>query len=117
MFGELNDLRHVSKFNRGVLPLSVVFFIYTFGWGLTSPIFSIYVQNVTGSLFLTGLVLSMTTMMGIFLNIPFGILMGRMNLKRILQAVLLAYAALALLYPLANSLPTLLLVSVARGVC
>ncbi|HQT45202.1 MAG TPA: MFS transporter [Candidatus Micrarchaeota archaeon] len=116
MFGELNDLRHVSKFKRGILPLSIVFFIYTFGWGMTAPIFSIYVQNVTGNLFMTGVVLSMTTMMGIFLNIPFGLLMGRVNVKRVLQAVLLAYAALAVLYPAAGTLQSLLLVSIARGI-
>ncbi len=117
MFGELNDLRHVSKFKRGILPLSMVFFIYTFGWGMTAPIFSIYVQNITGSLFLTGVVLSMTTMMGIFLNIPFGLLMSRVNVKRVLQAVLLAYAGLAVLYPAAGTLQSLLLVSVIRGIC
>jgi len=55
-------------------------------------------------------------MMGIFLNIPLGILENRMNLKRVLQTVLLIYSALALLYPVVNSFLSLLLVSVARGV-
>ncbi len=116
MFQEFNALRQVRNFRRVFLPLSGAFFLYTFGWGVTSPIFSIYVNNVTGSAFLTGLILSITTMAGIFLNIPFGILEDRLNMKRILQAVLLAYAVLALLYPLATSLLPLLLVSVARGV-
>ncbi|HLY77313.1 MAG TPA: MFS transporter, partial [Thermoplasmata archaeon] len=47
---------------------------------------------------------------------PFGILEGRLNMKRVLQASLLAYAGLALLYPLANTFTDLLLLSVARGV-
>jgi len=116
MFKEFSDLWHITNFKRAIFPISITFFIYTFGWGITSPIFSIYVQNVTGNLFLTGLVLSMTTMMGIFLNIPLGILENRMNIKRVLQIVLLIYSALALLYPVSNSFLSLLLVSVARGV-
>lgn len=116
MFQELSALRQVRNFRRVFLPLSGAFFLYTFGWGVTSPIFSIYVNDVTGSAFLTGLVLSITTMAGVFLNIPFGILEERLNMKRILQGVLLAYAALAVLYPAASNLPALLLVSVARGI-
>ena len=116
MFKEFSDLRHITNFKRVLFPISAAFFIYTFGWGITSPIFSIYVQSVTGNLFLTGIILSMTTMMGIFLNIPLGILESRMNMKRVLQTVLLIYSALALFYPLAHSFELLLLVSIARGV-
>ena len=57
MFKELSDL-----------PILLAFFIYTFGWGVTSPVFSIYVNDVTNNALLTGLVLSTTTMPGIFLN-------------------------------------------------
>ncbi len=116
MFQEFSALRHVRNFRRVLLPLSGAFFIYTFGWGVTSPIFAIFVNGVTGSAFLTGLILSITTMAGILLNIPFGIIEDRLNMKRILQAVLLAYAVLALLYPRATSLVPLLLLSVARGI-
>ncbi len=116
MFKEFSDLAHLRSFRRVLLPLSLTFFVYTFGWGLTSPIFSIYVNRVTGDPTLTGLILSMTTMAGIALNIPFGILEDRLNLKRVLQMVLLAYAGLAVLYPYANTVPKLVGLSVARGV-
>jgi MFS family permease len=116
MFKEFGELRHIVNFKRVIFPISISFFIYTFGWGITSPIFSIYVESVTGNLFLTGLILSLTTMMGIFLNIPFGIIEDRMNVKRVLQIVLLIYSALALLYPVADTFLSLLLVSVTRGV-
>lgn len=116
MFKEFSDLRHLRSFRRVFLPLSATFFIYTFGWGVVSPIFSIYVEHVTGSATLTGIVLSLTTMAGVFLNLPFGILEDRLNMKRVLQLSLLAYFGLALLYPLATNLPTLLVVSVARGI-
>lgn len=61
---------------------------------------------------MTGVILSLTTMMGIFLNIPFSIIEGKMNIKRVLQIVLLIYSALALLYPVANIFFPLLLVSI-----
>ncbi|MDG7000364.1 MAG: MFS transporter [Nitrososphaerota archaeon] len=115
MFKELGELRHINNFSKVILPISTAFFIYTFGWGVTSPVFSIYVNNVTGSAFLTGLILSVTTMAGIFLNIPFGLFEDRLNMKRVLQVVLLFYSVLALLYPQANSFLPLLLLSVGRG--
>ena len=116
LFKELGELRHIRNFHRVILPISSAFFIYTFGWGVTSPVFSIYVNNVTGNAFLTGLVLSVTSMAGVFLNIPFGIIEGRLNMKRVLQAVLLFYSALALLYPHADNVTSLLVLSVGRGV-
>ncbi len=116
MFREFSELRHLRSFRRVILPLSATFFIYTFGWGVVSPVFSIYVNQVTGSATLTGLILSLTTMAGILLNIPFGILEDRLNMKRVLQASLLTYAGLAVLYPLADTFPLLLLLSVARGI-
>ncbi len=116
MFKEFSDLRHLRNFRRVLLPLSTTFFVYTFGWGLTSPIFSIYVEQVTGSATLTGLIFSMSTMAGIFLNLPFGMLEDRLNMKRVLQVALLVYAGLALLYPLAHTFPELLLLSLGRGV-
>lgn len=116
LFKELSELRHIRNFHRVILPISSAFFIYTFGWGVTSPVFSIYVNNVTGNAFLTGLVLSITTMAGVFLNIPFGLIEDRLNMKKVLQAVLIFYALLALLYPQANSFLSLLALSVGRGI-
>ncbi|MHB8586099.1 MAG: MFS transporter [Thermoplasmatota archaeon] len=116
MFKEFSEVRHLRSFRRVFLPISATFTIYTFGWGVVAPIFSIYVNNITGSATLTGVVLSLTTMAGIALNIPFGMVEDRLNMKRVLQVTLLAYSALALLYPLANTLALLLILSVARGI-
>ena len=55
-FKEFSGLRHITNFKRIIFPISVAFFIYTFGWGITSPVFSIYVEKVTGNLFLTGVI-------------------------------------------------------------
>jgi MFS family permease len=116
VFKEFSEVRHARNFRRVIFPISTAFFIYTFGWGITSPIFSIYVNNITGSEFLTGLVLSITTMGGVLLSIPIGIAENKLNMKRVLQVVLLVYTALALLYPVTNTLLPLLLVSITRGI-
>ena len=116
MFKEIGDLRHFKNFSIVILPISVAFFVYTFGWGVVSPMFSIFVNDITKSTFITGLILSITTLFGVFLNIPFMLIEDRLNMKRVLQAVLLAYAGFALLYPFANSTVSLVLISIVRGI-
>jgi MFS family permease len=116
VFKEIGELRDIRHFSKVILPISLSFFIYTFGWGAMAPVFSIYVNGITKSAFLTGLILSITTMAGVFLNIPFGIIAEKINMKRVLQATLLFYSALALLYPYANGFVPLLLLSVGRGI-
>ena len=54
-------------------------------------------------------------MAGIFLNIPFGLIEDRLNMKRVLQVVLLFYSGIALLYPQADGFLPLLLLSIGRG--
>ncbi len=115
MFKEIVELKHVRNFSAVILPISVAFFIYTFGWGVVSPMFSIYVNGITKNAFMTGLVLSMTTLFGIFLNVPFMVLIDRFNMKNALQLVLVAYTALALLYPAAQGVAFLLVITVVRG--
>jgi len=63
-----------------------------------------------------GLILSVTTMSGVFLNIPFGIIEDRLNMKRVLQVVLLFYSGIALLYPHTDGILPLLALSVGRGI-
>jgi MFS family permease len=116
MFKEISDLRHFRNFSKVILPISVAFFIYTFGWGVVSPMFSIFVNNITKSVFVTGVILSITTLFGVFLNIPFMVVIDRFNMKRVLQLVLLAYVGFALLYPIANNTLSLVLVSIGRGI-
>ncbi len=116
MLKEIADLRQVKNFGKVILPISVAFFIYTFGLGVLSPMFSIYVNGITKSTELTGIILSITTLFGVLLNIPFMVIIDRINMKRVLQVVLLAYAAFALLYPMANTFDYLMFISIGRGV-
>jgi hypothetical protein len=46
IFKEFSDLRHITNFKRIIFPISVAFFIYTFGWGIPSPVFSVARQLV-----------------------------------------------------------------------
>lgn len=116
MFKEIGDLRHFKNFPKVILPISIAFFVYTFGWGVVSPMFSIFVNGITKDVFITGVILSITTFFGVLLNIPFMLIIDRLNMKRVLQIVLLAYVIFALLYPMANNTISLVLVSIARGI-
>lgn len=116
MLKEIEGLKQVRNFSGVIFPISVAFFIYTFGWGVVTPMFSIFVNGITKSALLTGMILSITTLFGILLDIPFMVIADRLNMKRILQITLLAYALFALFYPLANNIAYLLIISVGRGV-
>jgi len=58
---------------KKMVPLSFTFFIYLFGWGLVTPIFNIRINDVTGSLFLSGIVFSIFSFVKIFLDPSIGL--------------------------------------------
>jgi len=64
MLGELDVLRNFRNFHRVTLPASSAFHL-RLRMGRHFPVFSIYVNNVAGNAFLTGLVLSVTSMAGV----------------------------------------------------
>lgn len=92
-------LTHFKK----TIPMSMTFFIYLFGWGLITPIFNIRINEVSGSLFLSGIIFALLGFGGIFFNPAFGIMCDRINPKKLLQASLLAYTGVFLLYSIANN--------------
>lgn len=92
-------LKHFKK----LLPLSTTFFFYLLAWGIVIPIFNIKINEVTGSLFLSGIIFSLFGFIRIFFDPATGLLCDRINPKKILQASFLAYALIFLLYTLANN--------------
>jgi len=98
-----------------MVPLSFTFFIYLFGWGLVTPIFNIRINDVTGSLFLSGIVFSIFSFVKIFLDPSIGLLCDKVNPKKILQWTLLSYTVIFFLYTLANTTLELILIRVFHG--
>jgi MFS family permease len=101
---------------RKMASLSNTFFLYLFGWGLIVPIFNIRINDVTGSLFLSGIIFSVFGFTRIFLDPPFGLLCDRSNPKKILLASLLSYTLVFFLYTIANDFASLFAVRILHAV-
>ncbi|VVB76274.1 Multidrug resistance protein MdtG [Candidatus Tiddalikarchaeum anstoanum] len=104
--------RHFRKLSA----LSFTFLIYLLGWGLVTPIFNIRINDITNSLFLSGIIYSMLGLVMIFLDPNIGRLCDKINPKRVLQLSLLSYSAVFLCYTFAYDFTTLLLVRVFHAI-
>jgi len=68
-----------------IFPLSLMISIYAFSLGLIYPIFSIYVNNITKDIFLTGIILSLWGLGGILFSIPSGFLVDSFSHKQVIR--------------------------------
>jgi MFS family permease len=97
------------------LPISVAYFFFNFGWGLTTPIFSIFINKVTGDMFLTGIIIGVFGLVGILTDVPFGVLVDKISPKKIIQISLAAYLLVTIAYTFATNFWELLLVRIAHS--
>ena len=100
---------------RRIIPLSVTFFIYLFGWGIVSPIFNIRINEITGNLLLSGIIFSIVRLISIVLNPIVGRLCDRFNPKKILQYSLLSYTVIFLAYAYSHSFWQLFLTAILHS--
>jgi MFS family permease len=97
------------------LPISVAYFFFNFGWGLTTPIFSIFINRVTGDLFLTGIIVGVFGLVGMLTDVPFGIVVDKIPPKKLIQISLAAYLIVTLAYTFATNFWMLLAVRIAHA--
>lgn len=113
---ELNFSEYLRKRKNSIrknLPFSIAYFVYMIGWGFVNPIFSIKVNQITNSFLLTGFFFSLWGGVKSFLNIFFGMIADRVNVKRMIQYSLLSYASFVSLgYFFAETIPTLFLIRI-----
>jgi MFS family permease len=102
------EYRHV----KGVIPLSLSLFIFYLGWALVSPIFAIRVNEITGSLEITGVIFAILSMISLIFDIPVGIASDRFDKKRILQFSLFGYVVVGFLYTVVQDIVSLVLLRV-----
>jgi len=91
------------KYLKKVFPISIAYGFYSWGWGLTTPIFAILINSITNDLFITGLVIAVWGIVGLVLDIPFGVLCDKWNVKKIMQGCLFGYIFLTIGYTLATN--------------
>ncbi len=94
---------------RGVVPLSLSLFLFYLGWALTYPIFAIRVNEITGSLELTGFIFAILSMVSLVFDIPVGMASDRFDKKRILQLSLFGYVIIGFLYTVVQDFISLIL--------
>ncbi|MFA5406197.1 MAG: MFS transporter [Candidatus Nanoarchaeia archaeon] len=104
------------KHFKHMASLSNTFFFYLFAWGLVTPIFNIHINEVTNSLFLSGIIFSVFGFARIFFDPSIGLLCDRVNPKRLLQGSLLSYTLIFFLYTIANNFYLLLIVRVLHAI-
>lgn len=95
-------VERVTHFKK-MIPLSITFFIYLLGWGMVSPIFNIRINEVTGSLSLSGIIFSLVGLVGIFSDPVVGLFCDRYNIKRMMQVALILYTGVFVFYVFSNS--------------
>ena len=88
---------------KKMIPLSLVIFFIALSKTILAPVLPIFLQNITNDLFLTGILLSLTGIVGIFLSIPLGVLTDKFELKRILQIMFIGFVIMPILFTFSNS--------------
>jgi len=111
-FFRLNRCKNAIKL---FLPISVAYFFFSFGWGLTTPIFSIFINKVTGDLFLTGIIVGVWGLVGILSDVPFGVIVDKISPKKLIQISLASYLIITIAYTFATDFWTLLAVRIAHA--
>ncbi len=107
-----NHKNNVSK----ALPLSILFFIVLLALGLITPYFSIRINEITGSLALTGIIFSLWGIVRLIIDIPIGCLCDKFNPKKILNLSLSLYAFVLLFYGLVNDIYSLFIVRILNSI-
>lgn len=72
------------------MPLTATFFLFNFGMAFLAPIFSIYVNKITGSFFLTGVFFALWGVIGAVLSLPSGAAADKWGPGRLLRWTLYA---------------------------
>jgi MFS family permease len=114
-FNDFFRILHNKRALKLFLPISTAYFFFAFGWGLTTPIFSIFINNVTGDLFLTGVILGLWGIVGLFSDVPFGVLIDKVSPKKLIQISLAAYLLITIGYTFATNFPMLFFVRVMHS--
>ncbi len=91
-------LKERLKQFKKMADINAVFLIFGFGWAFVAPIFNIRINEVTGSLFLSGIIIGMWGLVRLFTDIPVGMLNDKFSSKRLIQISFLGYIVITLLY-------------------
>ncbi|MCW1309886.1 MAG: MFS transporter [Candidatus Nanoarchaeia archaeon] len=94
----------------------LIIFLYSFGWGLLTPIFSIRIQQITKDVLLTGFIFSIFGLVRVIFDLPVGLICDRYSLKKIIIFSLTIYVPLIIFYALVNEFRQLVIIRVVHAI-
>ncbi|MFH1866606.1 MAG: MFS transporter [Patescibacteria group bacterium] len=108
-----------KKVPRPIKMMALVMFFFSFGWGFIDPWWAIYIEKITNSFWLTGVVLALFGFTGLLVSFPLGQAIDRFDHKQIIRCSLVLYLIVAALYFAAgylNSVPLLIVAVLINGI-
>ncbi len=100
---------------KDILIISLVFVFYQFAWSLIGPIFNIWINNISNSLFLSGILFSITSIISIIFDPIFGILSDKISPKKLLTISLIVYIGVFIGYSFTNNVILLTILRILDG--
>ncbi len=104
MWLELNGYLHKEKgILRNVFPISFSFFFLSLAWAMVLPIFAIRINEITNSVFITGIVFALWGIVRFLLDFPVGILYDEVSAKKLMVASSALYIFIAIGYSMVDT--------------
>jgi DHA1 family multidrug resistance protein-like MFS transporter len=105
-----------GRYFRRTIPIIAIGGLFNFFWGLTTPIFSIRINEITGSLVISGFVLGIWGVIKFFTDIPAGVLCDKLGTKKVITVALVAYMFITFMYAIVNDDLSLIILRIIHSV-
>ena len=116
MWFELSKyFRHEKDILNSIFPLVSAFFFFSLAWAIVGPIFAIQINEITQSVFLTGVFFSLWGVTRFIFDFPIGILSDEIDTKKILSLASFIYIFIALSYSVVDNVAQLMVLRVIHG--
>ena len=101
---------------KRILEISIPLFFLSFSWAMVASVFSIKVNQITGDVFLSGIVFSIFFFVSIVMNLLLGILEDKIIVSKFIKIALFLHVPLPFLYLSARNFYHLILVRIYQAV-
>ncbi len=105
-----------KKYFKQTIPIIIIGGLFNFFWGLATPIFSIRINEITGSLIISGFVLGLWGIIKFFTDIPAGALCDKIGSKKIITFALIAYFFITFMYAVVEDTFSLIVLRIIHSV-
>jgi len=116
MWFELNSFfRKEGKILEKTLSISISFFFFSLAWNLLSPVFSIRINEITGSVFISGLFFTTWGIVRLITDVPVGVFSDRIKPVKLLRFACFFYPFIVISYALIHNVTALFILRVIHS--